>query len=119
MAFFFPSYVWEVLNKRIPRRTNNKHREDGDFILVYNLSVLGRSLLSLNNTAAAIYRLCDGKHTIADMIHAFQTEYPDVSEETLTCDVHTCIRTMEFKRLVTVVDRKYVDDPSISEECRG
>ena len=106
--YTFPKYVWEVVGQRVPHRIRAKCRQDGDFFLVYNLCFLGRAIIVLNYTSGTIYNLCDGKHTINDIIQELKKEYPDIAEEKLTEDVHSCIRNPENKRLLTVVEEKYL-----------
>lgn len=115
----FPAYVWETVNQRVPRREKANYREDGDFIIAYNINVVGRTFIALNKTAGLIYQLCDGKHTLGDIVQALRQKYPDISLEQLTYDTHQCIRSLELKRLVTVVKKEFLGPSAshISEEC--
>lgn len=107
MKYTFPREVWEVLNTRIPRKLEVNCREEGDFLLVLTLGYVGSGIVALNDTAARIYRLCDGKNTIGDIIRQMKESYPDAAEDDLTSDVHQSIRDLEMKRLLTVVAEKY------------
>ena len=64
-----------------PQRTNALSRQLEDELIVYDLET--HQAHSLNPTAAAVWRCCDGKTTVAHMIPRLEKELPGIDKRIL------------------------------------
>jgi hypothetical protein len=60
----------------------------GEDILIYNPE--DTKIISLNQTASVIWRLCDGSISVQEMIEALEEFYPDSKNE-ITADVNATL----------------------------
>ena len=56
--------------------------------------------LVLNRTAAAIWDLCDGEHTIAAMASCLGEIFPRETSDSLRADVEECIADLQRRNLL-------------------
>ncbi len=64
----------------IPRHTKGYQLEDfGEEVVLYDFETT--QAVYLNDTASLIWRLCDGKWNIADIITLLQETYPSMSDQ--------------------------------------
>jgi hypothetical protein len=64
-----------------PQRTNALSRELEDELIVYNSET--HQAHSLNHTAAAVWKACDGKSTVADMATSLEKALPGIDRRLL------------------------------------
>ena len=60
----------------------------------------GSSLIILNDTAAAIYELCDGSRSIGDIACEIKKIYPDISTEKIQVDTIFYVRDLQHQGLL-------------------
>ena len=87
------------LSALVPLRKDMKLRMDGKFGIVS--SAHDHSIECLNETALSIFRLCDGKNSIADIARIFTEEY-EVDSAVLENDLVEIIRDMQWKKLIAL-----------------
>ncbi len=56
--------------------------------------------LALNASAAAIVRLCDARHTVAEIVQALAADRPE-AQATITADVTALLEALVARGLVT------------------
>lgn len=95
-------YIYETISSRVPVKLPGNVREEGKHVLA--ISFCGAStLVSLNSVAGQVYKRCDGKRTISNIVNDLSEIYTSVPLETLSFDVMKCLRDLEIMYLVTVV----------------
>jgi hypothetical protein len=73
----------------------------GDEVLLYDA---GRENVHiLNTTAQAIWKLCDGRHTVGQICEKIIREYPYMSSSEITDDVTGILAELYAKNLITIV----------------
>ncbi|GHB69740.1 hypothetical protein GCM10010377_70570 [Streptomyces viridiviolaceus] len=97
------------LDTRSPRlrpgvRLTHDHVRDTDMVL------LPEGVLVLNETAAAVLELCDGRRTVAQVIDLLRGRYDGVRAE----DVTELMADLAERRVVSLGDRQGIDldDPA-------
>lgn len=56
----------------------------------------------ISNTAVEIFDLCDGNHSLKDLIDAIMSEY-DVDFDTCAADVENCIESLVLQGIISQV----------------
>lgn len=56
----------------------------------------------ISNTAIEIFNLCDGNHSLKDLIDAIMSEY-DVDFDTCAADVESCIESLVLQGIISQV----------------
>jgi PqqD family protein of HPr-rel-A system len=90
----------EQLQSRRPLRRGDVSSFPLDQELVVFDSVSGEAFL-LNPTAAAVWALCDGEHTLAEIASELASAYGLGYQDTLS-DVHELLRRLYDQPLLTV-----------------
>jgi hypothetical protein len=72
-------------------------REEGDEGIVFNPET--SEILVLNTTACFIWHLCDGRHTIQDIVAALRGDF-EVSEENALRDINHFFVQLEKKKFL-------------------
>ena len=86
-------------NLEKPKVNENITLQDlGDEVLLYDSDK--ENVHVLNNTANAIWNLCDGEHTIDDIQKHLEEQFPDVSEDHIVEDIRTTIMEFKEKKLI-------------------
>ena len=82
-----------------PKRKEQIIAQEGvnDFLL---LNMRNGSYYSLNEVAGRIWALCDGKHTVEQIIEALAAEY-DTTMEILTSDAMELLGELRNQKLIT------------------
>lgn len=57
-------------------------------------------IVVINDTAAAVLQLCDGKRSVDDIVAQLRTQYADVSVD----DIHLLLKDLSAKHCVEVND---------------
>lgn len=84
----------------LPKRIDGFHLElVGEDILLYNPADI--KIISLNQTAMIIWRLCDGTIRVDEMIEALQDIYPDAVDD-IADDVHSTLQQFEEVGCITI-----------------
>lgn len=85
-------YEIPLMNDRIPRRVEGFTLEQFDNeILLFN--VAKDETLYLNPTAAMIWSLCDGEHTVSEILELIATGYPD-SAANVEQDIYETLQSL-------------------------
>jgi hypothetical protein len=72
-----------------------KNLEDG------GVAVLGSGVINLNATAANVWRRCDGKATVEEIIDALYEEFPEQSRDRIYSDVSVfLVKARHFNLIV-------------------
>jgi len=83
-----------------PKARENVTLQDiGDEVIIYDSEK--ENVHILNNTAYAIWNLCDGEHTIEDIHEHLERKFPDIAAETdLIEDIKTTLNEFLEKKLI-------------------
>ena len=71
----------------------------GDEYLFYDAT--GEQVHVLNATARKVYLMCDGSHTVEEMVRAFVAEY-EIDEPTARADIDETVRRLEQLGLISL-----------------
>ena len=91
-----------ILNEKPKAIKGLKVRTDGEILCVRN--PLLECMDFLNQTAAEIFKRCDGNHTVAEIIEELHHKY-NLDKDKLAVSVIKCIRFLEARGLLQ--RRKY------------
>lgn len=82
-----------------PKRNEQIIAQEGvnDFLL---LNMRNGQYYSLNEVGGQIWSLCDGKHTVEQIVEALSAEY-DATTETLTSDALELLDELRNQKLIT------------------
>lgn len=82
-----------------PKRKEQIVAQEGvnDFLL---LNVHDGNYYSLNEVGGRIWSLCDGKHTVGQIVENLASEY-DATTEVLSCDALELLDELRNKELIT------------------
>jgi pyrroloquinoline quinone biosynthesis protein D len=69
--------------------------ENGDSVVL-----LPEGILRLKGTAAEIIRLCDGEHTLADILQAMQAQYPSSDPKEIEQETESFLNRLLERRAV-------------------
>jgi pyrroloquinoline quinone biosynthesis protein D len=84
--------------KNRPQRNEGFQLEELDGqLLLYHPS--DTRILSFNETASLVWRLCDGKRTVAEIIDVLVSAFPDAADE-IPADVETLLETLHTQRAI-------------------
>lgn len=72
---------------------------DGEVVLFHQS---GLKIMHSNRTGALIWQLCDGKRTVAEIVHLLSGVYPDSTEQIQT-DVSDLLTTLTAHGAITWV----------------
>ncbi|MFC1849775.1 pyrroloquinoline quinone biosynthesis peptide chaperone PqqD [candidate division CSSED10-310 bacterium] len=82
-------------SESIPKQVSGiKIETFGDGVLLYKETV--REAAYLNNSAAVIWALCDGKNTLADIENALQKAYPE-GKDSIQEDINFTLEKLQQK----------------------
>lgn len=82
-------------SETVPKQESDiKIETFGDGVLLYKETV--REAAYLNNSAAVIWALCDGKNTLADIENALKKAYP-VGEDSIREDINFTLEKLQQK----------------------
>lgn len=99
---------------RIPRRTNECWL--GDDRTEGPLYVCGhRFLLRLAGPALDIWRLIDGRHTVAQIADVLDSQFPHTGRAVILADVIACIRHLEHLGLAAWSTRPLFEDVRLDD----
>ena len=88
-------------NLEKPKARENVTLQDlGDEVMLYDSEK--EDVHILNNTAYAIWNLCDGEHTIEDIQKHMGSQFPDITEEDLIGDIKVTLDEFIEKKLVVL-----------------
>jgi hypothetical protein len=81
MQFVPDTHEWSDMEPTCKPKKKSEYRLElvGEDILLYNPDDI--KIISLNQTASVIWRLCDGTITVQQMIEALEEYYPDSKNE--------------------------------------
>ena len=83
-----------------PQRLNTAEGKDlGDEYMFYDAS--GEQVHVLNGIAREIYLLCDGEHSVADLVKSIVDRY-EVDEETASRDIGDLLQQLNDLRLLSL-----------------
>ena len=83
-----------------PRRLNTVEQKDlGDEYMFYD--AMGEEVHVLNGIAREIYLLCDGEHSVEDLVRDIVDRY-EVDEETASRDVDDLLQKLIDLRLLSL-----------------
>lgn len=90
----------DARERRVPERKNTVTHEvtDSDEVVIYDGS--GSQLLVLNDIAAGIWLMIDGRRTIEDITGEI-LDHVDAERETVTRDVLAFLSLLEDRTLIT------------------
>lgn len=89
-------------NARPKRAENVRTRKQDGEEAVFN--ILTADYFILNETGAFIWGLCDGNHTIAEIVEKMKEQFEDLPpEEKVMEEIHNLIKKLQEKELVEVV----------------
>jgi Coenzyme PQQ synthesis protein D (PqqD) len=71
---------------------------NGDQLLIADSA--GQEITVLNRTAAMVFSMCDGLHTVEAMTGVLAEIYPDDPPHLLTKDVEECLAELREKQLI-------------------
>lgn len=83
-----------------PKKNPNVAEKLGGIPLLFDMT--GGRLYELNETAELLWSLCDGKHTVDDMMIKMKEQY-DVSADRVKEDVVSFLRKLQELNLVEMV----------------
>lgn len=99
MELFGDKQIDEVYVQRI----NIRWRWDGkDKVYIVYMNPFSGNINILNPVGADVFNLCDGKHTISEIIDAIIGMYEGASRERITDDVIDLLRYFKREELVQV-----------------
>jgi hypothetical protein len=70
---------------------------DGELLLFHPAS---QTILHTNQTAALVWELCNGQHTVAEMVQIFKAVYPTAAE-TIEDDVLNILNQFASQGMIT------------------
>jgi len=70
----------------------------GDEVMLYDPEK--DNIHVLNNTACSIWNLCDGQHTIDEILTNMKKEFPDVPQSELKEDIENTVEELKKKQLL-------------------
>ena len=89
-----------MTEERSRRRDNILEKDLGDEVVLYTPD--GKAIHVLNGTAYAIWKLCDGQHSLEDMEQAIRAQYvvPNRHQADVATDVCSTLEAFAEKGLL-------------------
>lgn len=88
-----------LIRQEVPQKNDFKFRQDNDGVLVVMNKEL-RCLDYLNPTASIIYRMCNGKTSLGEIIDYFSQTYPEHDKQQIALDIIMCVRNLQGRLLL-------------------
>lgn len=93
------------IEKTYAQRINIRFRWDGeDKDYIVYMSPFSGHINILNPVGADIFYLCDGKHTISDIVNSLLDKYEGVTKKQLESDAIELIKFLKRENLISVYE---------------